>query len=33
MVTKPWLEREYALISGEQLWKWNIDQEAQSAGQ
>jgi oligopeptide transport system substrate-binding protein len=32
-VTKPWLEREYSLIAGQQLWKWNIDQEAQSAGQ
>jgi oligopeptide transport system substrate-binding protein len=24
-VTKPWLEREYSLIAGEQFWKWNIN--------
>ena len=33
VVTKPWLEREYSLIAGEQFWKWNIDADAQSAGQ
>lgn len=32
-VSKPWLERSFAPVGGEQFYTWTIDQDAQMAGQ
>jgi oligopeptide transport system substrate-binding protein len=28
-VAKPWLDREYSNVAGQQFWKWTVDQAAQ----
>jgi oligopeptide transport system substrate-binding protein len=32
-VSKPWLERSFAPVGGEQFYTWTLDQDAQMAGQ